>query len=65
VTLRLVRAAKRMAEALCSAYVREGSREFYEPYSGDGLGAQEFGWSTLIAEMADPDPAAAASYLPS
>ena len=44
-------------------YVREGSREFYEPFTGEGLGAREFGWSTLIAELADPDPAAAVSHL--
>ena len=55
--------ADRMADALCAAYAREGSREFYEPYSGEGLGAEDFGWSTLIAELAEPDPAAAESYL--
>ena len=30
---------------------------------GEGLGAREFGWSALIAELADPDPAAAVSHL--
>ena len=55
--------AELMAEALCAAYVREGSREFYEPYTGEGLGAEEFGWSALIAELAEPDPTASASYL--
>ena len=55
--------AQRMADQLCDAYVREGSREFYEPFTGEGLGAREFGWSTLIAEMAEPDPDAAGSYL--
>jgi Mannosylglycerate hydrolase MGH1-like glycoside hydrolase domain len=63
--LRLGYAAEeaRMAEALCPVYLREGSREFYEPFTGEGLGAIDFGWSTLIAELADPDPAAARSYL--
>jgi hypothetical protein len=42
---------------------RERLREFYEPYSGDGLGAMEFGWSSLIAELVDPDPAAPGAYL--
>jgi hypothetical protein len=56
--------AGRLAGALCEAYAREGSREFYEPFTGEGLGAEDFGWSTLIAELADPDPAAAGSYLP-
>jgi Mannosylglycerate hydrolase MGH1-like glycoside hydrolase domain len=55
--------AERMAGALCEAYVREGSREFYEPFTGEGLGASEFGWSTLISELADPDPASAISHL--
>jgi hypothetical protein len=55
--------ADHLANALFPAYAREGSREFYEPYSGDGLGARDFGWSALIAELAEPDPAAARSYL--
>jgi Glycosyl hydrolase family 63 C-terminal domain len=55
--------ADRMAALLGEAYLREGSREFYEPITGEGLGAREFGWSTLICELADPDPAAASSYL--
>jgi hypothetical protein len=49
---------KRLAEAIAEEHLRE----FYEPYSGVGLGAREFGWSTLIAELVDPDPAAASSY---
>lgn len=55
--------AEQLAAALCEAYLREGSREFYEPFSGEGLGAREFGWSSLIAELADPDPGAGSSHL--
>ena len=55
--------AEEMAAALCEAYAREGSREFYQPFTGEGLGARDFGWSTLIAELADPDPAAQRSHL--
>jgi Glycosyl hydrolase family 63 C-terminal domain len=55
--------AEAMAQALCEAYAREGSREFYEPFTGEGLGAREFGWSTLIAELAAPDPQAPRSHL--
>ena len=55
--------AELMSRSLCATYAREGSREFYEPFTGAGLGAKEFGWSSLIAELADPDPAAAKSYL--
>ena len=51
--------ARRLSEAVAVARLRE----FYEPYSGEGLGAKEFGWSSLIAELADPDPGAAGSHL--
>jgi hypothetical protein len=56
--------AMEMTRALASAVARERLREFYEPYGGEGLGAVDFGWSSLIAELVDPDPAAANSYLP-
>jgi hypothetical protein len=55
--------AMEMTKALSSAVARERLREFYEPTDGEGLGAVDFGWSSLIAELVDPDPAAAASYL--
>ena len=57
------REAARMAEALASAVTEQRLREFYEPSTGEGLGAREFGWSSLIAELVDPDPRAAGSYL--
>jgi len=28
-----------------------GYREYYHPYTGEGLGARNFGWSTLILDM--------------
>jgi mannosylglycerate hydrolase MGH1-like protein len=55
--------AMEMAKILCGAVARGRLREFYEPNTGEGLGALEFGWSSLIAELADPDGAAATSYL--
>jgi hypothetical protein len=55
--------ATRMAEGLIGAVEREGLREYYDPRDGRGLGAKDFAWSALIAELAEPDPAAAASYL--
>jgi hypothetical protein len=55
--------AEAMAAKLGEVYVREGSREFYEPFTGEGLGAHDFGWSTLTAELAAPDPAAPRSHL--
>ena len=55
--------AMEMTRALASAVARERLREFHEPHDGEGLGAVDFGWSSLIAELVDPDPAAARSYL--
>jgi hypothetical protein len=48
--------AKRLADGLIAAVEREGLREYYDPRTGKGLGAKDFAWSALIAEMADPDP---------
>ena len=56
-------AAARIAEGLVGAVEREGLREYYDPRTGTGLGAVDFAWSALIAELAEPDPAAARSYL--
>jgi hypothetical protein len=52
-----------MARRLADAVATERLREFYDPERGEGLGAQEFGWSSLITELADPPPEAASSYL--
>ena len=30
---------------------KSGFREYYHPYTGEGLGAKDFGWSTLILDM--------------
>jgi hypothetical protein len=56
-------AARRLAAGLIGAVEREGLREYYDPRDGAGLGARDFAWSALIAELADPDPAAARSHL--
>ena len=53
--------AARMAEGLIGAVEREGLREYYDPRTGRGLGAQDFAWSALIAELADPTAIAAAA----
>jgi hypothetical protein len=55
--------AERMASGLIGAVEREGLREYYDPRTGKGLGAKDFAWSALIAELAEPDPSATASYL--
>ena len=56
--------AHEMIERLVPMVEREGLREYYDPLTGEGLGARDFAWSSLILEMAEPDPAAAQSYLP-
>ena len=55
--------AQRLAAGVIAAVEREGLREYYDPRNGRGLGAQDFAWSALVAELADPDPATKASYL--
>jgi hypothetical protein len=55
--------ALEMTSRLAGAVARERLREFYEPHTGEGLGARDFGWSSLIAELVEPDPAAPRSYL--
>lgn len=56
--------ARQLAERLVATVSREGLREYYESHSGAGMAAHEFGWSTLVWELADPDPVAARSFLP-
>lgn len=48
--------AERLASGVIGAVAREGLREYYDPRDGKGLGAKDFAWSALIAEMADPPP---------
>ena len=48
--------AERLAGGLIGAVAREGLREYYDPRDGRGLGAEEFAWSALVAELADPAP---------
>jgi hypothetical protein len=46
--------AEQLSRGLIAAVEREGLREYYDPRDGTGLGAKDFAWSTLIAELADP-----------
>jgi hypothetical protein len=55
--------AARLAEGVIETAAREGLREYYDPRDGTGQGARDFAWSTLVSELADPDPAAASSFL--
>jgi hypothetical protein len=42
-----------IAPAITEAVSREGRREFYDPHTGRGMGAHEFGWSALALELLD------------
>lgn len=46
-------AAREMAAGLLGAVEREGLREYYDPRTGRGLGARDFAWSALIAELGE------------
>jgi len=48
--------AEQLASGVIGAVAREGLREYYDPRNGNGLGAKDFAWSALVAELADPDP---------
>jgi glycogen debranching enzyme len=49
----------RIARAVGAA----GLREYYDPYTGEGMGATDFSWSALVMELIDPDPEAGSSHL--
>jgi hypothetical protein len=55
--------AAELARRLTSLVDGAGLREYYNPYSGAGMGTISFAWSTLAIELAEPDPRAASSYL--
>ncbi|HXE98872.1 MAG TPA: hypothetical protein VN458_00840 [Solirubrobacterales bacterium] len=55
--------ADEMASRLGDTVLRQGLWEYFNPLTGEGLGATDFAWSSLILEMAGPAPGAARSYL--
>ncbi|HSI81994.1 MAG TPA: hypothetical protein VK919_15240 [Solirubrobacterales bacterium] len=55
--------AAEMASRLGDTVLAQGLREYYDPYTGDGLGAVDFGWTSLVLELSEPDGAAVGSYL--
>ncbi len=40
-----------------------GLREYYDPFTGEGMGARDFSWSSLVMELLDPDPVAHSSHI--
>jgi hypothetical protein len=56
--------ADALTSRITAAMLANGLREYYHPYTGAGMGAVEFAWSTLVMELVAADPAATAgSYL--
>jgi hypothetical protein len=57
-------AAADLAQQLGAAVAAAGLREYYDPHTGAGMGARDFGWSSLVLELLEPDlDAARTSYL--
>jgi hypothetical protein len=46
--------ARTLAGALVAAVEREGMREYYDPFTGRGMGARSFAWSSLLLELLEP-----------
>ena len=48
-------AAAELAQRLGAAVAGAGLREYYNPHTGAGMGARDFGWSSLVLELLEPD----------
>jgi hypothetical protein len=55
--------AEELGRRLAVTVGMSGMREYYNPYTGAGMGAHSFAWSTLALEVVDPNPGASSSYL--
>jgi hypothetical protein len=56
--------AELLRTRVCAVAAAAGLREYYDPFTGHGMGTHAFAWSTLVLELLDPDPRATTSYLP-
>ena len=63
VRLGYTEAAGELAQRVTRAVLGSGLREYYDPYTGNGMGARSFSWSALALELAEPDASAASSYV--
>jgi mannosylglycerate hydrolase MGH1-like protein len=52
--------AAELAGRIAATVRSAGLREYYDPYTGAGLGAVDFGWSSLVIEMLARQPRGAA-----
>ena len=56
--------ADTLADRITTTILAQGLREYYHPYTGRGMGAADFAWSSLVMELLAADPiAGASSYL--
>jgi Mannosylglycerate hydrolase MGH1-like glycoside hydrolase domain len=46
--------AAELGRRVGQAVLSQGLREYYDPYTGAGMGARDFSWSSLVLEMVDP-----------
>ena len=45
--------ADELASRTCAMVARSGFREYFNPYSGVGYGAPNFGWTTLVLDLVE------------
>jgi hypothetical protein len=55
--------AAEMAARIRRAVAGAGLREYYDPFTGEGMGATNFSWSALVMELLEADPFARSSHL--
>ncbi len=55
--------AEELGRRVAGAVAGAGLREYYDPYTGEGMGAKSFSWSSLVIELTDPDPLARSSHV--
>jgi hypothetical protein len=55
--------AEELGRRIAVAVAASDLREYYDPYTGAGMGAKSFAWSALALELTEPDPRAGSSYL--
>jgi Glycosyl hydrolase family 63 C-terminal domain len=55
--------ADELARRVVATVAREGLREYYDPRTGQGMGAHDFAWSSLVCELIQEDPRAERSYV--
>jgi hypothetical protein len=55
--------ARDLASRLAGTIRLQGLREYYNPFTGRGMGAADFGWSALALETIEPDPRVGSCYL--